>query len=129
MLQEDGPMHYSKLIAASFAVAALAIAASAHAEFGAVALEEGTGKYGVAWNQTNQKQADEAATKDCAATGCKVVFRLASKQCGAIAMTEDGKVWGGAKRPAKAAAELAAIQNCQKRTKVQCTIKSAECNR
>ena len=122
-------MHYSKLIAAAFAVAALAIAASAHAEFGAVALEEGTGKYGVAWNQSNQKQADDTATKDCNATGCKIVMRLKSKQCGAIAITEDGKTWGGADRKTRAAAELAAIQSCQKRTKVQCTIKSAECNR
>ena len=49
--------------------------------------------------------------------------------CGAIALTDDGKIWGGSTRPTRAAAELAAIQGCQKRTKVQCQVKGAECNK
>jgi hypothetical protein len=104
-------------------------AAPAFAEYGAFARDEATGKYGFSWNEANQKQAEDAAIKSCNTTGCKVVFRTGPKQCGAIALTDDGKIWGGASRPTKAAAELAAIQNCQKRTKVQCTVKGAECNR
>lgn len=107
----------------------LATAAPAFAEYGAFALDEATGKYGVSWNEANQKQAEDAAIKGCNTTACKIVFKLGPKRCGAIALTDDGKIWGGAERPTKAAAELAAMQNCQKRTKVQCKVKGAECNR
>ena len=101
----------------------------AFAEYGAFARDEASGKYGFAANEANQKQADDAAIKSCNVTGCKVEFRFGSRQCGAVAMTDDGKVWGGAKRPTRAAAELAAIENCQKRTKLQCKMRGAECNR
>ena len=82
-----------------------------------------------AMNEANQKQADDAAIKSCNTTACKIVFRLGPKLCGAIALTDDGKIWGGSTRPTRAAAELAAIQGCQKRTKVQCQVKGAECNK
>jgi hypothetical protein len=119
------------LIAAGFAAAVfmLANAAPAFAEYGAFARDEATGKYGFSWNEANAKQAEDAAIKNCNTTGCKVVFRVSPKQCGAIALTDDGKIWGGSTRPTKAAAELAAIQGCQKRTKVQCTVKGSECNK
>ena len=124
-------MRRAILSAAGFAAAffVLANAAPAFAEYGAFARDEATGKYGFSWNEANQKQAEDAAIKNCNTTGCKVVFRVHPKQCGAIALTDDGKIWGGSTRPTKAAAELAAIQGCQKRTKVQCTVKGAECNR
>ena len=124
-------MRRAMLTAAGFAAAVfmLANAAPAFAEYGAFARDEATGKYGFSWNEANQKQAEDAAIKNCNTTGCKVVFRVSPKQCGAIALTDDGKIWGGSTRPTKAAAELAAIQGCQKRTKVQCTVKGAECNR
>ena len=111
------------------ALFAFGIAAPAFAEYGAFALDEATGKYGDSWNQANKKQAEDAAIKGCNTTACKVVFSVGPKRCGAIALTDDGKIWGGADRPTKAAAELAAMQNCQKRTKVQCKVKTAECNR
>lgn len=107
----------------------LANAAPAFAEYGAFARDEATGKYGLSWNEANQKQADDAAIKGCNTTGCKVVFRTTAKQCGAIATTDDGKIWGGSTRPTKAAAELAAVEGCQKRTKVQCKVRGAECNK
>ena len=124
-------MRRAMLIAAGFAAAVftLANAAPAFAEYGAFARDEATGKYGFSWNEANQKQAEDAAIKSCNTTGCKVVFRAGPKLCGAIALTDDGKIWGGSTRPTKAAAELAAIQGCQKRTKVQCVVKGAECNR
>ena len=124
-------MRRAMLTAAGFAAAVftLANAAPAFAEYGAFARDDATGKYGFSWNEANQKQAEDAAIRSCNTTGCKVVFRAGPKLCGAIALTDDGKIWGGSTRPTKAAAELAAIQNCQKRTKVQCTVKGAECNR
>ena len=111
------------------ALAAVAATSPAAAEYGAFARDQATGKYGMSWNEANQRQADDAAIKGCNTTGCKVEFRVGSKKCGAIAVTDDGKIWGGADRPTRAAAELAAMQNCQKRTKVQCQIKGSECNR
>jgi hypothetical protein len=124
-------MRRAMLTAAGFAAAVLMLAnaAPAYAEYGAFARDEATGKYGFSWNEANQKQAEDAAIKNCNTTGCKVVFRVHPKQCGAIALTDDGKIWGGSTRPTKAAAELAAIQGCQKRTKVQCTVKGSECNK
>ena len=124
-------MRRAMLTAAGFAAAVfmLANAAPAFAEYGAFARDEATGKYGFSWNEANQKQAEDAAIKKCNTTDCKVVFRVSPKQCGAIALTDDGKIWGGSTRPTKAAAELAAIQGCQKRTKVQCSVKGSECNK
>ena len=124
-------MRRAMLTAAGFAAAVLMLAnaAPALAEYGAFARDEATGKYGFSWNEANQKQAEDAAIKNCSTTGCKVVFRVSPKQCGAIALTDDGKIWGGSTRPTKAAAELAPIQGCQKRTKVQCAVKGAECNK
>ena len=122
-------MRARTITAAGFAVLILMAASPALAGYGAFARDEATGKYGFSWNEANQKQADDAAIKSCNTTGCKVVFRLGPKLCGAIALTDDGKIWGGSTRPTRAAAELAAIQGCQKRTKVQCQVKGAECNK
>ena len=124
-------MRRAILNATGFAAAlfVLANAAPAFAEYGAFARDDASGKYGLSWNEANQKQAEDAAIKGCNTSGCKVVFKVGPKQCGAIALTDDGKIWGGSTRPTKAAAELAAIQGCQKRTKVQCSVKGSECNK
>ena len=123
-------MRRMNLVTGSIALTLIVWAAApALAEYGAFARDQATGKYGFSWNEANQKQADDAAIKSCNTTACKVVFRLGPKLCGAIAMTDDGKIWGGSTRPTRAAAELASIQGCQKRTKVQCQVKGAECNK
>ena len=113
------------------AVAALTALRStpALAEYGAFALDEGAHKYGYSWNKESKPAANAAALKGCATDKCKVVFQTGPKQCGAIAMAADNKVWGGAQRNRREAAELAAIENCQKRTSGQCKIRAAECNR
>jgi hypothetical protein len=116
-------------IFAAALIGVLAIAAPAFAEFGAFAYDSKTFKYGFSWNERDQQAADAAAIKGCASDNCKVEFRTGPKQCGAVAMTEDGKVWGGARRDQRAAAELAAIQNCQQRTSGQCKVRGSECNR
>jgi len=100
-----------------------------YASFGAFGHDEITGKYGYSWNEKTQQLADEGALKGCASDTCKVVFRTGPSECGAIAMTENGKVWGGAKRPRRDAAELAAVENCQKRMGGQCKLSGSQCNR
>ena len=99
------------------------------AGYGAFAIDESAGKFGLSTNEATPRDAEEAAIKGCSAADCKIVFRVGPRQCGAIALTEDGKIWGGATRPARADAALAALQNCQKRTTAQCTVHGAECNR
>lgn len=110
-------------------LALLAAATPAFAAEGAFAYDQATGKFGFSWNEPSAKAAEDAAMKGCTSEHCKIVFRTGAKECGAIAMTEDGKIWGGAKRPRREAAELAAMQNCQKRTSGQCKVRGAECNK
>jgi clan AA aspartic protease (TIGR02281 family) len=97
--------------------------------YGAFAHDDTSGRYGASWNQQSQAQADEAALKGCASESCKVVFRMMARQCGALAMTDNGRIWGGATRPERAAAERAAIANCEKRTSDPCRLRSVQCNR
>ena len=119
------------IIAASVAVASmLAGAAPARAAVGAFAYDEATGKYGASWNQATDKQAEAEALKGCASEKCKIVFRTRAGECGAIAATDNGKAWGGAKRPKREEAEKAATANCEKRPGAagKCKVKTADCN-
>ncbi len=116
------------VIAVSTLLVSLA-ATPAFAGYGALARDDDSGKYGFSSNEESQGKADDVALKICGSDKCKVVFRTVARECGAIATAEDNKVWGGAKRSQKAAAELAAMENCQKRVKGQCKIRGAECNR
>jgi len=97
--------------------------------YGAFAHDETSGRYGASWNQESPSRADEAALKGCASDTCRIVFRITERQCGAIATTENGKIWGGATRSERAAAERAAIENCGKRTSSLCKLRSVQCNR
>lgn len=99
------------------------------AKYGAFAHDELSGRYGISWNQDSSPKADEAALKGCVSDKCKVVFRTNPQQCGAIATNESGKVWGGATRPQRDAAERAAVENCEKRTTDPCKLRGAQCNR
>jgi clan AA aspartic protease (TIGR02281 family) len=96
--------------------------------YGAFAHDDTSGRYGASWNQNSQWQADEAALKGCVSESCKIVFRITARQCGAIAMTEDGRIWGGATRADRTAAERAAVENCEKRGSGSCRLRSAQCN-
>jgi Domain of unknown function (DUF4189) len=116
-------------VASIIGVAVAMDAGCAMAAYGAFALDDAAHKYGYSWNKESAREADDAALKGCATDKCKVVFRVGPKQCGAIAMTTDGKAWGGAQRDRRDAADLAAIENCQKRTSGQCKIRASECNR
>lgn len=97
--------------------------------YGAFAHDDSSGRYGASWNQTSQARADEAALKGCASEWCKIVFRMTARQCGAIAMTDNGSIWGGATRPDRDAADHAAVANCEKRGGGACRLRSVQCNR
>jgi uncharacterized protein DUF4189 len=123
-------MRRAKLLAAGFAaLLTVAAAAPAFAAFGALAYDEATMKYGLSSNEESQSKADDVAMKECGSDKCKIVFRTAARECGAIAIAGSGNGWGGGKHAQKATAELAAMTNCQKHTKGQCKVRSAECNR
>ena len=53
---------------------------------------------------------------------------MTARQCGALAMTDNGKIWGGATRPERNAAERAAVENCES-TSTSCRLRSVQCNR
>ena len=118
------------IITAGFAALLLTLAAGpALAGYGALAYDEGARKYGLSSNEDSQSKADDVAMKECGGDKCKIIFRTTAKQCGAIAIAETGNGWGGARRPQRAEAELAAKTDCEKHTKGQCKIKEASCNR
>ena len=124
-------MRRSSMIAVGF-IALLASGAAwpAFAGYGALARDDTTGKYGLSANEETQSKADDVALKICGGEKCKIVFRTAARECGAIATGESGTTaWGGGKHAQRARAELAAMQNCQKHTKGQCKVRGAECNR
>jgi len=109
----------------------LTAAAPAFAAAGAIAYDESNGKYGFAWNKPTQQEANDAAKKDCGSDKCKLI-PVPGGKCGALATSADPKessAWGASVREGKAEAELAAMQNCQKRTSGQCKIRGSECNR
>ena len=119
-------------VGVGFLVCALSLAAApgtALAGFGALAYDESTKKYGLSSNEDTQAKAEDVARKECGGEKCKVIFRTKPRQCGAIAIAESGEEWGGGVQPQRAAAELDAIKNCQKRSKGQCKVRSVECNR
>jgi hypothetical protein len=117
------------MIALGIAAFLAAAAEPAFAGYGALAYDEAAKKYGLSSNEETQRKAEEVAVKICGADKCKIVFRTVAKECGAIATAETGTAWGGGKDAQRAAAELAAMKNCQKHTKGQCTVRGAECNR
>jgi hypothetical protein len=107
----------------------VAAAAPAFAGYGAVAFDEKSAKYGFGWNEETQKRADEMALQGCNSEGCKVVFRVPPKQCGALATGEKGSAWGGNVNRSRDAARLRAIENCQKHSSGKCVLRGSDCNK
>lgn len=124
-------MRKTGILMAAAAIATLAGAVPAFAGFGAIAYDQATGKYGFSWNEQSQDRASGLARKDCGSDKCQLI-PVPPKKCGALATTDNVKessAWGASVRDDKAAAELGAIQGCQKRTAGQCKIRGSECNR
>jgi hypothetical protein len=112
-----------------FSVILVLAPAPAFAGYGALAYDEEAKKYGLSSDEVSQTKADDVATKECGSGKCKIIFRTASRECGAIAVAAEGNAWGGGKAAQKAKAELDAVNNCQKRTKGQCKVRETVCNR
>jgi len=104
-------------------------AVPALAQYGAIAWDKETGKYGASWNKPTAQGAAEAALSDCGATGCKVVIRTRPATCAALATNENGKYAGGASRKDRDSARLAALKNCQKGNAGECTVRVTDCNK
>ena len=101
----------------------LLIALPAHAQYGAIAWDKETGKYGASWNQVTAQRAADVALSECGSTGCKVVIRPGRRECAALATTENGKYAGGAARRGRDDARLAALANCKKGNAGECTVR------
>ena len=98
------------------------------AEYGAIAYDTGTGRMGWSWHGPSVGQANAAAISSCATAGCKTVIEIGPTMCGALATTPNGKGWGAASRSTRAAAELGAMENCQKANAGQCKVQTSDCN-
>jgi len=101
----------------------------AFAAYGAIAWDRGTGTYGVSWNQTTPKRAEEVALGECGSTGCKIVGRVGPAMCGALATTENGKQAGAAWRKDREAARLDALKSCAKAKAGECVVRASDCNK
>jgi hypothetical protein len=123
-------MRKTGILMAAAAIATLAGGAPAFASFGAIAYDQATGRYGFSWNEQTQDRANGLARKDCGSDSCRVI-PVPPAKCGALATTDNPKestAWGASIKDQKAAAELGAMQDCQKHTAGQCKIRGSECN-
>src|SRR5205823_2856882 len=108
-------------------IALLTAAIPAHAEFGAVALNEHSAKTSFSLNYNTVEEAQEAALRHC--DGCKIVFGIGPAQCVAVATgLWNSTAWASSARPTLDEAKLGAMSGCQKRTAQQCALKIAGCN-
>jgi hypothetical protein len=122
------PLAWTAIALLAFGYALLP-AAPAFAEYGAIAWDRGTGKYGASWNQPTRQRAIEAAVGECGASGCRVVGKIEPRMCGALATTEDGKHAGAAARRDREAARVAALKDCQKNNAGECVVRATDCNK
>lgn len=85
--------------------------------FGAIAFDQQTNAYGVAWDMPSQVAANRRALSDCAKNGrnCAVVVQFAN-ECAAYA-TGQGNVWGYGRGGTRAVAERFAYQYCSQNGK------------
>jgi Domain of unknown function (DUF4189) len=121
-------MRWAMLAAAAASVVLLA-AGPARAGYGAFALDNAAHKYGYSDNQPDQQHADRLALEKCKSSGCKIVFRVGPRRCGALAASGTSTAWGGAVRPTREAAGETALRDCGKRTSAHCRLLHAICNR
>jgi hypothetical protein len=116
------------MVAVSLALA-LASTGTAHAGFGAVAYDQETGKYGATWDESTQSKAFELALKQCASPNCRV-HAVEPAGCGALALSDKDKAWGGADRETLAKAKQDAVARCQSHTTTgTCAVRVSGCNK
>jgi hypothetical protein len=123
-------MRRALLTAAIIACGAALLPAPAHAGYGAIAWEQGTGKNGWSRNQTTQQKADELALSGCGTSSCKIIVRMASPAlCAALATTQDKETFGAASRKTLPDARLAALADCRKSNKGECAVRISGCSK
>ena len=103
-------------------------ASSPAGQYGAIAWDMESGRYGASWNQDSPSHAEEMALSDCGATDCKIIIRTDRAMCAALATNDSGKYAGGASRRDREAARLAALANCQKGNAGNCIVRMTACN-
>ena len=119
--------HVSSLAAAVIAVAMLA--GPAYAGFGAIAYDQDNGKLGSSFDQSTPAKANEEALKACGSPECRV-HPVEPKGCGALALSDKDKAWGGADRENLDDARRDAVLHCQTHTQDgNCTVKVSGCNK
>jgi hypothetical protein len=116
-------------VAAGLVLAPLLIARPAHAQFGAIAYDGRTGRWGMSMNKPTPQVALGSALHDCGAGACRIVIRLRPRLCGAVASAGTPKGFGAAARPALDQARSAALADCNKANAGECVVKAAACNK
>ncbi|MGC2414930.1 MAG: DUF4189 domain-containing protein [Stellaceae bacterium] len=110
-------------------IVALAMAAPAEAGYGAIAYDQNSGKEGASWNQPTPGQANELALKECGSADCRV-HPVEPAGCGALAIGDKDKAWGGADRETLEAAKRDAVAHCQTHTATgTCAVRVSGCNK
>ncbi len=127
-----GMTQRARLVAAALAAFALILlpaANPAQAGFGAVAYDQSTGKYGASWDEPTPARANELALRRCDSAGCQV-HPVEPAGCGALALSDKDKAWGGADRQTLNAAKRDAVVHCQTHTQSgTCTVRVSGCNK
>ena len=107
----------------------LAVAAPAEAGYGAVAYDQTTGKYGASWNRSTPAEANEQALRECASPQCRV-HPVEPQGCGALALSDKDKAWGGADRDTIDDAQRDAVLHCQTHAQAgACSVRVSGCNK
>lgn len=110
-------------------ILALALAAPAEAGYGAIAYDQNSGKEGASWDQPTAARANELALKECGSADCRV-HPVEPKGCGALAIGDKDKAWGGADRETLDAARRDAVAHCQTHTPTgTCAVRVSGCNK
>ena len=128
MTRQRAVLTAAVMIAVSL-VLTLVATSHAHAGFGAVAYDQDTGKYGATWDESTQARAFELALKQCASPNCRV-HAVEPAGCGALALSDKDKAWGGADRETLAKAKQDAVARCQSHTTAgACVVRVSGCNK
>jgi hypothetical protein len=98
------------------------------AQYGAIAYDVSNGRWGATWNHRTPADAQADALRDCNSASCEIRLSTGPRQCGALATTENRLGWGTALRPSRDAAQLGAMENCQKYNSGQCFVRVWDCN-
>ena len=123
-------MRHSMLFALGLGVVVASPITAFAQNWGAIAYDRGTGRWGDSWHYPTVAEANNIALNNCATDGCKVYVEIGPNQCGALAIAAaNPKGYGWATRAERADAELNALENCQGRNAGQCKLKVSDCNR